>query len=93
MNILALKIALWFMGIYTILSIFGLIFLVSWGHTSWYKEIMVYALTFPIGWDKLIVNVSLIFLPLNILFWSIAVYFFVILIIKIRLIFRQNGRY
>jgi hypothetical protein len=32
-------------------------------------------------------------LPLNILFWSIAVYFFVILIIKIRLIFRQNGRY
>lgn len=88
MNKLALKIALWFMGIYAILAIFGSIFLVSWGHTNWYKEVMVFALTFPIAWDKLIVDVSLVFLPLNILFWSVVVYLFAFLIIKIRLRFR-----
>lgn len=88
MNKLALKIALWFMGVYAILAIFGSIFLVSWGHTNWYKKVMVFALTFPIAWDKLIVDVSLFFLPLNILFWSIVVYFSALLIIKIRLRYR-----
>ena len=88
MNKLALKIALWFMVIYAMLAIFGSIFLVSWGHTNWYKEVMVFALTFPVSWDKLIVDVSLIFLPLNILFWSVVVYLFALLIIKIRLRFR-----
>lgn len=88
MNRLALKIALWFMGVYALLSIFGSIFLVSWGHTNWYKEVMVFALTFPIAWDKLIVDVSLFFLLLNILFWSVIVYLLAFLIIKIRLRFR-----
>jgi len=91
MKKLALIIALWFMGVYTIFAIFGTIFLVSWGHTNWYREVMVFALTFPIAWDQLIVNVSLFFLPLNILFWSIVVYFFALLIIKIRLRFRYCG--
>ncbi len=85
MNKLARKIALWFMGIYTLLATFGSIFLVSWGHSNWYKKIMVFALTFPVAWDKLIADVSLIFLPLNILFWSAVVYLLAFLIIKIRL--------
>ena len=88
MNKLALKIALWFMGIYAILAIFGSIFLVSWGHTNWYKAVMVFALTFPIAWDKLIVDVSLVFLPLSILFWSLVAYLLAFLIIKLRLRFK-----
>ena len=90
MNKLALKITLLFMGIYAILATFGSLFLVSWGHTNWYKEVMVFALAFPIAWNKLIADVSLFFLPLNILFWSTVVYFCALLIIKMRLRFKER---
>lgn len=70
------------MFLYTMLATFGSIFLVTWGHSNWFKIVMNFAFTFPIGWDKLIVK-SFFFLPLNILFWTILAYFFSLLIIKI----------
>lgn len=78
------------MGIYAIIATLGSMFLVSWGHTNWYKEVMVFALTFPIAWNELIADVSLLFLPLNILFWSTVVYFFALLIMKLRLRFEEK---
>jgi hypothetical protein len=48
----------------------GSIFLVSWGSTNWYKELMVFMLRTPFAWDKLMIE-SLLWLPIHILFWTL----------------------
>lgn len=60
--------------IYSICSIFGSIFLVSWGGENLFKACLMFFLTFPIDWVSLIVNESMIYLLLNIIFWSLVVY-------------------
>lgn len=62
-----------FFIVYTVACTFGSIFLVTWGSTNWYKELMIIMLTWPIGWDKLIVD-SLIWLMVNIAFWTALIY-------------------
>jgi hypothetical protein len=47
---------------------------VGWGSKSLFQQVMVFFLTYPLNWSELAVNVSLVFLPLNILFWSAIVF-------------------
>lgn len=82
MNRIAIKVSIVFMVVYGLLVTVGSIFLVSWGNTNWYKEMMLFALSFPVAWKDLIVEVSLIFLPLNIIFWSAIIYGLVTAILK-----------
>ncbi|MEM9297512.1 MAG: hypothetical protein AAGA64_03915 [Bacteroidota bacterium] len=84
MNRIAIKVSLVFMVIYGLLVTVGSIFLVSWGHTNWYKEMMLFALSFPVAWKDLIVEESLIFLPLNILFWTAIIYGLVTVALKVK---------
>jgi len=60
--------------IYSICLIFGSIFLVSWGGENLFKTCLMFFLTFPIDWASLIANKSMIYLLLNIFFWSLVVY-------------------
>jgi hypothetical protein len=48
----------------------GSIFLVSWGSTNWFKELMLFMLRTPFAWDKLMIK-SLLLFPVHILFWTI----------------------
>lgn len=71
----ALKISGFFLILYSIFSVFGTIFLVDWfGHKSPYKGAFIWLYEFPVDWITLIVEGSLFFLVLNILFWSLIVY-------------------
>lgn len=88
MNRLAIKIAFVFFILYGLFSLFGTIFFVGWGGENILKSIVLFFYKFPFDWVYLMVNKSYWFLPLNILFWSIVVYFFALLVIKIRRRFR-----
>jgi len=87
-NKLALKIGVTFFIIYGLFSLFGTVFFVGWGGDNVLKSIVLFYFKFPIDWIHMIVYNSYWFLLLNILFWSIAVYFFALLVIKIKLLFR-----
>lgn len=79
----AKKIALIFLLVYSLFSIFGTVFLVGWGGESNIKSLLMLFYKFPFDWTKLISEKSLLFLPLNILFWTIIVYVISIFTIKI----------
>ncbi len=62
-----------FFILYSLACTFGSIFLVTWGSTNWYKKLINFMLTWPLNWDKLIID-SIIWLPVNILFWTTLTY-------------------
>ncbi len=68
------RLTIGFSILYSIACTFGTIFLVTWGSTNWYKELMMVMLSWPLEWNKLIAE-SLIWLPLNILFWTLLMFF------------------
>ncbi|PWJ57066.1 hypothetical protein CLV98_109176 [Dyadobacter jejuensis] len=82
MNKIALRVAIIFFVFYGITSTIGSIFLVSWGGNSKFKQILLFFESFPIDWNRLIVDYSTWFLLLNILFWSSIVYILCIVILK-----------
>lgn len=69
----AFKIALVFSVLYGIFIIIGQFFLVTWGSSSTLKNVVMFMLTVPFDWYKLI-GQSIIYLPLNVIFWSAIVY-------------------
>lgn len=81
-NRIAFKISFVFFLIYGLASTFGSIFLVSWGGSSYFKKILLFFSSFPINWNELI-DLSLWFLLLNIIFWSLIVYLLAFLIINL----------
>ena len=72
-NKISIRLAICFFIIYTLATTLGSIFLVTWGSTNWYKEIMNFMLSWPVNWDKLIME-SYGWLFVNICFWTAAVY-------------------
>ena len=77
----AIKSTMVFLVVYAIFSLFGTVFLVSWGHTNWVKKLLMVFFKFPLDWAHLIGNVSIWYLPLNILFWTVL-YFFIYKLVK-----------
>ncbi len=93
-NRIALKISLIFFLIYGMVSTFGSIFLVSWGGNSYFKKVLLFFSSYPVNWNELI-DLSLWFLLLNIIFWSVVVYllvFFVMSLVAKARIFRHRQR-
>jgi hypothetical protein len=72
-----------FLLAYSLASTIGSVFLVTWGSPSWFKSTMIFLGSFPIDWNKLIVERGIVFLLLNCLFWSILVYLLVLAIEKL----------
>ncbi len=70
---ISIRLTIIFLIVYTLACTFGSIFLVTWGSTNWYKELMTFMLTWPFDWDKLIVD-SIAWLPVNIAFWTALTY-------------------
>jgi hypothetical protein len=87
-NRLAMKIGITFFILYGLFSLFGTVFFVGWGGENVLKSAVLFFYKFPIDWIILIVEKSFWFLLLNILFWSIVVYIFVIFVIRVKLLFR-----
>lgn len=81
-NRIAFRISLVFFLIYGLASTFGSFFLVSWGGTSYFKKALLFFSSFPINWNELI-DLSLWFLLLNIIFWSVIVYLLVFFIVSL----------
>lgn len=82
-NRTALIITLIFFVAYGLMNTIGSIFLVSWGSDSLFKRTLIFMGTFPIDWMKLSVEKSFGYTVLNILFWSIIVYFISYAIIRL----------
>jgi hypothetical protein len=82
-NRTALIITFTFFVAYGLMNTIGSIFLVSWGSDSLFKKILIFMGTFPIDWMKLSVEKSFGYTVLNILFWSIIVYFISYTIIRL----------
>lgn len=72
-NKISFRLTISFLIIYTLAITVGSIFLVTWGSTNWYKETIVFMLTWPVKWDKLIID-SLAWLLVNIGFWTVMFY-------------------
>lgn len=70
---IAIRLTISFLIIYTLATTVGTIFLVTWGATNWYKETIVFMLTWPVKWDELIID-SFAWLFVNIGFWTVMVY-------------------
>lgn len=70
---ITIRLTISFLIIYTLATTVGSIFLVTWGSTNWYKETLVFMLTWPVKWDKLIIE-SFVWLFVNIGFWTVMVY-------------------
>ena len=79
---IALRASLVFFFIYGLLSLFGSIFLVSWGGSGVFKRTLLFFSSVPFDWNQLIVK-SLWFMLLNIVFWSFAVYIIVFFIVRL----------
>ncbi|MCB0493593.1 MAG: hypothetical protein KDC93_14395 [Cyclobacteriaceae bacterium] len=75
---LAIIVAVVFFIVYGLASTVGSIFLVTWGGSSLFKTIMIFLGTFPIDWNYLIVEKSIFYLLLNIVFWTAVVYLIVL---------------
>lgn len=75
-----LAVSVVFFVIYGLGSTIGSIFLVSWGSSNWFKRVLIFLGTFPIDWNHLIINKSIFFLFLNILFWTAVVYVIVLIV-------------
>jgi hypothetical protein len=74
MSKVALFFSIVFFIAYGLASTVGSIFLVSWGSRSLFKEIMFFFLSFPVDWNRLIVEKSIYYLLLNVIFWTVIVY-------------------
>lgn len=72
-NKVSIRLVISFLIIYTLSTTIGSIFLVTWGTTNWYKETLEFLLSWPINWDKLIME-SYGWLFVNICFWTAVVY-------------------
>jgi hypothetical protein len=72
-NKISIRLTIGFLIIYTLAITVGSIFLVTWGSTNWYKETIVFMLTWPVEWDKLFID-SLAWLFVNIGFWTVIIY-------------------
>jgi hypothetical protein len=70
---ITIRLTISFLIIYTLATTVGSIFLVTWGSTNWYKETLVFMLTWPVKWDELIIE-SFVWLFVNIGFWTVIVY-------------------
>jgi hypothetical protein len=77
-----------FFIIYTFCITIGSIFVVSWGGVNIFKTIIVFMMSFPINWFKLIED-NILYLFVNILCWSLIVYVFSYLLEKL-IIFNIN---
>ena len=78
-----------FFIIYFLATTLGSVFLVSWGSTNWYKEIMLFFISTPINWRIMIVD-SIVWLPINILFWTTLIFIITVTLETIlNLIFRK----
>lgn len=91
-NKLAFKIALIFLVLYGMCAIYGTHYLVSWGHTNTTKSALLLFYKFPFDWASLISEVSILFLPLNILFWSGVVYLVALGIVKLKLTLSKSHK-
>lgn len=87
---LAIRVSVLFLIGYGIASTFGSIFLVTWGSTSLFKTIMLFFLKFPIDWAYLIVERSVLYLLVHIMFWTLTVYFVVFIVEKLIIQFKMN---
>ena len=72
-NKISIRLTISFLIIYTLAITVGSIFLVTWGSTNWYKEIINFMLSWPVEWDKLIID-SFAWLIINIGFWTTIIY-------------------
>lgn len=77
---LAFKVSIIFFVLYSISATFGSIFLITWGHSSVFKNLILFMLNFPMNWSYLVVNYSIVFLLLNVVFWSFFIYAIVFLV-------------
>ena len=92
-NSLTFKIAFAFFCLYGLFNFTGIIFFTGWSEPSTLDSIVLTFYKFPVDWVYLIVEISVWFLLLNVLFWSAIVYLLVLLIIKIRLyLYKENDR-
>lgn len=80
----AFRIATIFFVIYGLFIVVGSPFLLSWGSEGFFAVVTKPFLYFPLDWPSLIAEKSLLFLILNIFFWSTIVYTFVLIIERIR---------
>ena len=77
-------IAIIFLIVYSLFTIYGTIFLSGWGSENKMKSTLMIFYKFPVGWAKLIAEKSLLFIPINILFWTTIVYFLCFMISKLK---------
>jgi hypothetical protein len=77
-------IAIIFLIVYSLFTIFGTIFLTGWGGENKIKSTLMIFYKFPVDWTKLIVEKSILFLPINILFWTSIVYFLCFAVSKLK---------
>jgi hypothetical protein len=49
-------------------------FLVTWGSTNLFKQVMNFMWSFPIDWTRLLLEKSFGFLLVNVLFWAALFY-------------------
>lgn len=70
---ITIRLTISFLIIYTLAITVGSIFLVTWGSTNWYKETIAFILSWPVKWDKLIID-SFAWILVNIGFWTVMVY-------------------
>jgi hypothetical protein len=72
-NKISIRLTISFLIIYTLATTLGSIFLVTWGSTNWYKETIEFMISWPVKWDKLIID-SFAWLFVHIGFWTVMFY-------------------
>jgi hypothetical protein len=60
--------------VYFIVSLFGSIFLVTWGSSNVFKTILLSILDFPLKWDNSLIKNFLIIQIINSVFWGAVTY-------------------
>ncbi len=87
----AFKITLIFLVVYSIVQVIGAPFLVTWGGTTVFKEVIMFFLSIPFNWSDLISS-NLGFLLLNILFWSLVVYVILLIVLNVVIQTRRQNQ-
>ena len=84
MNLKALKISVITTLLYSVLSLVCSPFFVSWGAEKPLPiRMLIWMYKFPINWAYYIGNISLWFLVLHFIFWTIIIYFLIVIITKL----------
>lgn len=81
-NKISKKIAIVFFIIYSLCVTFGSIYLITFGERTIFKSTLGFFLNFPFDWNIIIMKNIFIGIILNIIFWTIIVYFLSIGAIK-----------